>query len=241
MSVEAVDFGSVALAAAIRDLTAPLVLLRQLSFQLDGQLAGQANSDVQITLANIRSAIGQTFTITDELRMATSRMDKLSTMPLQLKGLCYELERDLGQVAIESGCKLLFNLPQRRQVVAVGDYEVLRLIISGFLADAIKYAKPTDRIVRLRVGESDAGVATIAIRDNGPRLNLARSLELAKQSDCINPTGSRPLASSLNLLLADKLMRAMHGGLEIHNHRSGGVTVVANLPVSRQLSFLGGL
>ena len=39
MSVEGADFSSTALAAAARDLTAPLVLLRQLSFQLDGQLS----------------------------------------------------------------------------------------------------------------------------------------------------------------------------------------------------------
>ena len=46
MSVEGVDFGSVALSAAARDLTAPLVLLRQLSFQLDSQLGGEAQPAV---------------------------------------------------------------------------------------------------------------------------------------------------------------------------------------------------
>ena len=57
MSVEGVDFGSVALSAAARDLTAPLVLLRQLSFQLDSQLGGEAQPAVSRTLEQMRVVI----------------------------------------------------------------------------------------------------------------------------------------------------------------------------------------
>ena len=37
---------------------------------------------------------------------------------------------------------------------------------------------------------------------------------------------------SLNLLLADKLMRAMNGDLVVHNRRKGGVAIETILPVS---------
>ena len=85
---------------------------------------------------------------------------------------------------------------------------------------------------------SRAGLASIAIDDNGPELNLAKTLFMAEQVSSTNPATTRPLMGSLNLLLANRLMQAMHGQLRVRNHRHGGVTIETSLPISHQMSLL---
>ena len=238
MSVERVDFGAVALAAATRDLTAPLVLLRQLSFELD-ELALPA--EAADTLARMQLTIDRTLAITDQLNWA-GESTNVNLEPVQLAGLCYELSRDLAPLGHELNCQLDFELPRRRHpVVAVGNYRALKEMVANFLTDALRYsADQVDgrRIVRLRVANRP-GEAAIQISDTGPAVNLTESLKRMRQLDTVNPTATRPLMGSLNLLMADRLLRAMNGHLEVHNGRRGGVTIRACLPASHQLSLLG--
>ena len=244
MSVEGVDFGSVALTAAARDLTAPLVLLRQLSFQLDGQLATNESPVTRQTLQNLRAAVGRTFNIADQLRLALADENNLVLEPVQLKGLCHELNSELKPLQRELKCNLDFELPRRQPVVAVGNYQALKTILNGFLSDAIRYEGQCHqqdvnrRIVRLRVANRHSGDVAIELHDDGPGINLARSLEAVMEPNNVNPTVARPLMGSLNLLLADRLIRAMNGRLTIHNHRRGGITIETILPTSHQLTLL---
>ena len=128
-------------------------------------------------------------------------------------------------------------------MVAVGNYQALKTVLNGFLSDALYYSqssnKDDDRIVRVRVGADHRQNIKLTIQDDGPNFSLTKSLDMAKQAGVINPTEARPLMGSLNLLLADKLMRAMNGDLVVHNRRKGGVAIETILPVSRQLSLLG--
>lgn len=261
MTVEGKDFGAVALMAASHDLTAPLVLLRQLSFQLDQQLS-QTNPEAAGILEQMRLAIGRTFAVADQLTWATGE-EALSLEPVQLTGLCQDIDIDLQPVQQEWHGRVDYELPRQKTVVAVGNYQALKTILIGFLTDALRYNQPnnqqtvssdaaakraalsshrsaTGRIVRLRVMATKRGEVSLSIRDNGPGINLAKSLAMAQQPANINPTTSRPLMGSLNLLLADRLLRAMNGRILVHNHRQGGVTIEAILPESQQLTLWGG-
>ena len=243
MSVEGVELGTVALSAATRDLTAPLVLLRQLSFQLDAQLANGNQANASEALEQIRLTVERTFAIADQLKIAVAQVDSLSLEPVQIVGLCHELNDELRPLGKELKCRLDFELPRRQDVVAVGNYQALKTVLNGFLSDALYYSqssnKDDDRIVRVRVGADHRQNIKLTIQDDGPNFSLTKSLDMAKQAGVINPTEARPLMGSLNLLLADKLMRAMNGDLVVHNRRKGGVAIETILPVSRQLSLLG--
>lgn len=245
MSVEGVEFGTVALSAATRDLTAPLVLLRQLSFQLDAQLANGNQANASEALEQIRLTVERTFAIADQLKMAVAQVDSLSLEPVQIVGLCHELNDELRPLGKELRCRLDFELPRRQDVVAVGNYRALKTILNGFLSDALYYSRSVgnddERIVRVCVGMKRRRDIRLTIQDDGPGFSLTKSLEMVGNKDAVNPTGTRPLMGSLNLLLADKLMRAMNGGLMVHNRRKGGVAIETTLPISRQLSLLGDL
>lgn len=259
MSVERVDdFGAVALMAAARDLTAPLVLLRQLSFQLEQQPELQQSLSTRQALERMRLTIKQTFDIADQLKLAVSGTEQLALEPVQLVGLCNELDNELRPLQRELNCTVDFELPRRHdQLVAVGNYQALRTVVAGFLTDALRYSQPADspateqancqqrpastagqRLVRLRVLANRQGQAAITIEDNADSISLAQSLQAAASLDNSNPTLNRPLMGSLNLLLADRLIRAMNGRLVVHNHRQGGLTIETRLPLSRQLSLL---
>ena len=234
------DFGSVALGAAARDLTAPLVLLRQLSFQLDGQLSDASGDSTGQVLERLRLTVGQTLKISEQLRL-----EQLPLEPVQLNGLCCEVVREARLFGRHFDCRVDCELPSRTPV-AVGNYQALRLMLLGFLTDAVRYSDSGDvqnrgRIVRLRVSGCRKGKVSLEVRDDGPGFNLAQSLRLAKDPTSNNPTINRPLMGSLNLLLADRLMQAMNGELAVSRRRRGGTILRASLESSRQLSLVGGL
>lgn len=243
MSVERVDdFGAVALMAATRDLTAPLVLLRQLSFQLESQPEFQQSLTTRQALEQMRLTIKRTFDIAGQLRLAVGDTEQLSLEPIQLAGLCDDLQSELRPLQRELRRSVDFELPGRGQVVAVGNYQALRTVMNGLLTDALHYSGQNRdnnrRTVRLRVATSRRGQVAISVSDDAPGINLAQSLHRATEPAEVNPTGNRPLMGSLNLLLADRLVRAMNGKLLVHNHRRGGMTIETCLPISRQLSLL---
>lgn len=254
MSVEAVDFGAVALTAAARDLTAPLVLLRQLSFQLEQQPALRTvDGPAGQALQQMRLTISRTFNIVEQLKLAVGEVGRLSLEPVQLAGLCQDVRTELRPLEQELHCRLDFELPRRNSVVAVGNYQALRTVMMGFLTDALHYqaseksaaddAKPgefsADRVVRLRVTANNHGEAIMAIYDRATGINLTQSLQSINNLVDDNPTRSRPLMGSLNLVLADRLLRAMNGRLTIRNHRQGGMTIETSLPMSCQLPLIG--
>ena len=245
MSVEGADFSSTALGAAARDLTAPLVLLRQLSFQLDGQLSDTSGDSTGQVLERLRLTVGHTLKISEQLRLALSEAEQLPLEPVQLNGLCCEVVREAQLFGRHFDCRVDCELP-RRTPVAVGNYQALRLMLLGFLTDAVRYSDSGDiqnrgRIVRLRVSGCRKGRVLLEVRDDGPSFNLAQSLRFAKDPASNNPTINRPLMGSLNLLLADRLMQAMNGDLAVSRRRRGGTILRASLESSRQLSLVGGL
>lgn len=244
MSVEGRDFGAVALMAATHDLTAPLVLLRQLSFQLDQQI-GRALPDASKSLAQMRLAISRTFDIADQLQLATAS-NALALEPVPLASLCRDLGEVIKPLQRQRHCQVDFELPRRQPVVAVGNYQALKTVMTGFLTDAMRYTdddstNDADRIIRVRVHANRDGEVAMAICDNGPAINLTQTLQLSTDGKDLNPSGSRPLMGSLNLLLANRLMTAMNGRIVVHNHRRGGLTIETLLPMSRQLSLLDGV
>lgn len=241
MSVEAVDFGSVALRAAARDLVAPLSRLRQLSFQIESDTQSNLSPETAQALREMRLTVGQTFDIAEQLDIATKQAQNLQLEPVQLTGLCYEIQQELAPLENVLQCELNFELPRRNAVVVVGNYQALKTILKGFLVDAFQYSKPNDdgkRVIRARVSAGKRGHAKLLVKDDGPNVNLRHSLQQAMNGKNLNPTSSRPLSGSLNLLLANELIDAMNGKLLVHNHRQGGVTVETRLLVSNQLSFL---
>lgn len=260
MKVEGVDLDKVALVAATRDLTAPLVLMRQLSYELEGC---QTARDAQRVADEIRLTAEKALSVSKELRLALTGQRALTIEPVGLATLCYDVRDELRPMTTAERYRLDITLPRRRPVVA-GNYAALRVVLNGFVLDAAKYLppcmgdadmplcqQPTEPGVEQLVSTSDEakerrvrvlvrsshGAASILVEDYGPAINLRRALDGIRAGDVATPIDGRPLSSRLNLWLANDMLQQMGGQLLAHNHRQGGSTLEMRLPISRQLEL----
>lgn len=236
MNVEGDNFESLALTAIARDLRIPLVRLRQLSFQLDNDVAnGNVNSAE--TLNRLRLTVDETLRMISQLGQAPSVIDVAGVPlePIQLDDLCTEVDSSLTSLKSEMGNRVICSFPCK-PVLALGNREMLKNILQSFLADAVHYSNDNDP-VELRIRRSSYhNRAVISICDNGPDFSLERSL--AATINAVTPIKERPLMSSLNLIMANRLARAMHGQLRVCRGKMG-TTIETYLPLSTQMSLLG--
>lgn len=241
MKVEGADIGEAALRLVAQDLMAPLCLMRQLSFQLDGDAKLCGSTEAIQATSELRQAVEQTFQLLDKLKMLGVNSKDLALEPISISGLCHDIGEELKPLTSEERCHLHFALPHR-DVVVTANYTALKSIMSGFLTDATHYLTPlhSDEKVAdltLRVVQRGDGQVSFLVRDNGPAINLKRSIANLATSQVTTIEG-RPLASGLNFLLADSALKAMNGQLLVHNHRRGGATIETRLMQSRQLTLL---
>ncbi len=240
MTVEGAEVGKAALLLAAQDMMAPLLTLRQLSFQLDNDAKLSGSADATHATAEMRSTIEQTFRLIDKLKLLSNDSSKVVLEPIPIRGLCHDISEELGPLASERRCKLHFAVPHR-DIIVTGNYDVLKSIMSGFLIDATNYISAPDNgqssELILKVVQHDSGQVSLLIRDNGPSIDLKKSIANLATSK-VATVNNRPLASGLNLLLADNALKAMDGQLLVHNHRQGGATIETKLRESRQLALL---
>lgn len=236
MSVDGVEFESLALTSIARDLRTPLVRLRQLSFQLDNELMSGQQCSAQ-AMRRLQLTIDQALQMVTQLEQANGLLNVAAVPlePIELNDLCSEINDDLQPLGSELHSQIVCQFP-RRPLVVLANRLMLKTVLTNFLADAINYTRD-DQPVDLRLRRSRCGRrALIKITDNGPGFDMTKSLRAMAN---VTPVKERPLMSSLNLIMADRLTRAMHGQLLVHNKRSCGVTIEACLPISNQLSLLG--
>ncbi len=243
MKWEGLDLGALSVAAASRDLRAPLVRLRQLSFELaEGDSIKSGESAV---LEQMQLTLNEALQVVDQLAQAASPLeDNLRLEPIQLCGLVQEVSRSAQPLSHGLKRPFICELPpHHQQPVAVGNYQTLREILMRFLTDALRYNR-SECPVKVAVQTTTKDEVKVAIRDYGTDFDGRRDASLLNPGNLIgelNPIHARPLMGSLNLLLADKLTQAMHGHVEMHRHQQGGVTIETYLPLSRQMSLLEAL
>ena len=238
MKWEGVNLGALSVAAASRDLRAPLVRLRQLSFELEDR---SINSRDTTAWSQLQLTLNEALRLVDQLSLAAQPLDdQLVLEPVSLSSLVDDVNHAVQPLSHALEREFVCELPARKRPVAVGNYAMLQSILVGFMSDALRYnnqPRPVELAVRIQRTDQVA----VTIRDYGAEFDGRQSIRLPQAGQLVNnlnPVSSRPLMSSLNLLLADKLTRAMHGYVAVHRHRRGGVTIETCLPLSRQMSLL---
>jgi signal transduction histidine kinase len=221
------------LAAWARELKAPLVLMRQLAIELEsvGDEARRAEVIRRIRLTTERS-----LRLADNLTKL-ARLDEalFELEPVQVSGLINEVVDELSPLS--RALHQTFSVQVGRQpVLAVGHRELLRALLMGLVDNAL-WQPRREQLVDITARVS-RGETIVAVRDYGPIMDLNEyrrlSVSLGRR---VLPISSRPLSSSLGLVIAHQFARAMNGRLSVSRHHSGGTTVRAHLPISAQLSL----
>ncbi|MDR1969813.1 MAG: HAMP domain-containing histidine kinase [Candidatus Nomurabacteria bacterium] len=226
------DFGG-GLVVAAHELKTPLVLVRQLSLQLDETENAVARAEI---IRRIRLTSEKSLRLVDNLTRAARLESAMFEMePVILSNLCHEVVDELLPLSTVLGQEFQVKIG-KSPLVAVGNRDLLRSLIMGLVDNALQYNSPgvpVEISARIRRGEAE-----LAVRDYGATINLADFRHLRESLGTrAMPIAARPLSSGLGLLIAQKFAIAMSGRLSVERHRRGGLTFRAHLPVSQQMSL----
>ncbi|MEO5498955.1 MAG: HAMP domain-containing sensor histidine kinase [Candidatus Saccharimonadales bacterium] len=221
--------------AAAHELKSPLVLLRQLSYQLE--MSGTLNAEQLIIQQRSRLTAERSLRLVENITQ-TGRLDDalFSLEPLQVHSVWKGVVDEIRPLANQMDQQLKLNVP-KQSLLVVAHKELLPAVLMGLCDNALMH-NPSGSDVTLSA-KRDQDTIVFSVRDKGPKLdshafkNLESRLGVAPQ-----PLGARPGSSGLGLWIAGSFARAMSSTLSVTRHQQGGMTFSLHVPTSRQLSLL---
>lgn len=218
---------------AAHELKAPLSVIRQLAFSLDGMDArGETIREQMIKVSD--RAIRQV----NDLSKIKRLEDGLFEMePVAVRAVCDDVVNELKYLFRSNNRSLKVTYKNRERLV-VANRELLRSVIYNFCVNAMHYSN-IETSSELIVNEK-GGKIMISIRDFGPALpsDVWREMKRGWVEKPLS-IAMRPGSSGLGLYIASKFSRYMHANVGAVRHRDG-TTFYVEMPVSRQASLFGG-
>lgn len=235
---DALEYGDVPpfVVAAAHELKAPLALIRQLSFSLSQ--SNYSQFEIQKILEQIILTSERGLRLTSDLTRASRLEDSLFELePLNPRQVCEEVAHELAPLFKARGREVQVA-GGKKQLLAVGNKELLRRILVSFSDNALNYAEGSNPVVIQASSRKKGEHIRLGVRDYGPAIpadtwsTLKRRLGSAPQA-----LQSRPASSGLGLYIAGQFAEAMNGSIGATRHRDGA-TFYVDLLASRQLKLL---
>lgn len=222
--------------AAAHELKAPLALIRQLSLSLEqGNYSGDEEQKMlrQIILTSERG-----LRLTSDLTRTTRLEDSLFELePINSRQLCEEVAHELTPL-YKAQNRELRVAAGRRQLLAVGNRDLLRRILMNFSDNALHYAGSAAPVVIQASSLKESERVRVGVRDYGPAVpsdvwhRVQRHLGTSPQT-----LQNRPASSGLGLYISGQFAGAMQGSIGATRHRDGA-TFYVDLLASQQLKLL---
>lgn len=221
--------------AAAHELKSPLVLMRQLSYQLEA--AGTLTPEQRLVQERLRLTSERALRLVENITRASRLEDALFSLePLQAHSVWREVAGEVSPLAAQLSQTVELSVP-KRPLLVVANRELLPAILMGLCDNALSH-NPDGKPVRLSVKQHREAVV-FSVRDHGPVIDTKSFRELAgRLGTAPQPLGARPNSSGLGLWIAGSFARAMESTLSVTRHRSGGMTFSLHVPISGQLSLL---
>ena len=218
---------------AAHELKAPLVLMRQLSLELQQTSdAGDAR-----TIERLLLSVERSLRLVEQLTR-TARLDDalFDSEPLHAEAVCQAVAYELQPFAQASDQRIVTRV-SRRSVVAVGHRSLLTALLVNLCDNAISH-NPRGEHVELTATARERGVE-FSVRDYGPSMSHATFQGIREQlGKGPLPATNRPRSSGLGLWIAGQFAEVMGEQLSMTRHHTAGITVSVTLPYSKQLSLL---
>lgn len=222
------------ISAAASELTAPLVLMRQLSLAL---------SDDSLSAAE-RKKLTERLTLTTERALRMTRQlgvnadapQLLALEPVNAVTLCKEVVHELAPLFNAHGRAIAVK-PRTKIPLLIADRQLLRKILVGLGDNALHYGsdkKPVELTIAVAGDKVRLGV-----RDYGPAVpsDIWQRLEGRVSRRSAVPLARRPQTSGVGLVTARKLTEMMGGMIGVTRHRDGA-TFYVDMHVSGQMNLL---
>ena len=218
---------------AAHELKAPIAVMRQLAFSLDG--LDEYGEEIRSEMIKVSErAIKQ---VNDLVKIRRLEEGLFEMEPVAVRAVCDDVANELNYLFRENKKTLKINYKNRARLV-VANRDLLHSVIYNFLLNAIHYSD-SETSSELTVNEKH-GKVMISVRDFGPALPSDVWREM-KRGFVEKPLSiaMRPGSSGLGLYIASKFSRYMHANMGAVRHRDG-TTFYVEVPVSRQASLFGG-
>lgn len=228
---ESVDPVLPSIYVAAHELKAPLVLMRQLSLEL------QQNGSDGTTLERLVLSVERSLRLVEQLTR-TSRLDDtlFASEPLQAEAICRSVAYEMMPFAAQYDQTIMTRV-SRRSCLAVGHQSLLTALLVNLCDNALTHNPPGGSVVLSARQRADRVV--FSVRDTGPQISRSAFDTLKRQlGKGPLPVGERPRSSGLGLWIASQFAAAMDGRLTMTRHHAAGITVSVSLPHSKQLSLL---
>lgn len=221
--------------AAAHELKAPLVLMRQLSYQLEH--AGNLTSEQRIVQERLRLTAERSLRLVENITQTERLAETLFALePLQVHSVWREVAEEARPLARQMDQQLTLAVP-KKSLLVVAHRELLPAILMGLCDNALAH-NPLGSQVKLSAKQHRDAIV-FSVRDRGPKIEAKAFRELESRLGVApQPLGSRPGSSGLGLWIAGSFARAMSAHLSVTRHRSGGMTFSLHVPMSAQLSLL---
>lgn len=211
--------------AAAHELKSPLVLIRQLSFQLEGD---------EVVAERIRLSAERSLQLIEGLTRVARLEDALfECEPIYIPALYDEVAHELLPLARALGQDI--EVSARAPLTAIGNRTLLRSVLLGLCDNALAH-NDVSRAVRLTAQRRGDRVWT-HVRDFGPSTATLQTIRRSVGKTPL-PIGDRPRSSGLGLMIAEQFARHMDAELHLRRHREHGATFSLSLPASQQLSLI---
>lgn len=221
--------------AAAHELKSPLVLMRQLSYQLEA--AGDLSAEQRIVQERLRLTSERALRLVENITRASRLEDAMFALePLQAHSVWHDVAREVDPLARQMRQDIKLSVP-KKPLLVVANRELLPAVLMGLCDNALSH-NPLGASVRLSVRQHKEAVV-FSVRDNGPKIETKAFRELENRlGKSPQPLGSRPGSSGLGLWIAGCFADAMSSTLSVTRHRGGGMTFSLHVPLSGQLSLL---
>lgn len=226
--------GEMIVASTASELSAPLVLLRQLSLAL-------ASDD--LTTAE-RDKLIERLALTSERALRTARtlafqpnvQPLIDLEPVNAVTLCNEVVHELAPLFRAHG-KTITVKKRTKSPLLIADRTLLRRVLVS-LGDNALHFSPENKPTQLTIS-SHGDHVRVGVRDYGPAVpvDIWRELDgrIARRS--VMPLPRRPQASGVGLLMARRIAQAMGGFVGVTRHRDGA-TFYIDMRISGQMNLL---
>ena len=216
------------LLAAAHELKSPLVLIRQLSLQLE-------ESPDSVSLERIGLTAERSLRLVEGLTRSSRLEDTLfECEPISIQAFYEDVLHEVTPLAHALSQKIELDMP-RRHLTVVANQTLLRSIILGLCDNALTHNDAT-KPVRLSARKQNGRVVT-HVRDFGPYSPTLQKIN-SQIGKGTFPVGARPRSSGLGLMIARQFADHMNADLSLTRHRGGGSTFSVSLIESRQISLM---
>lgn len=221
--------------AAAHELKAPLVLLRQLSYQLEA--SGELTPDQKIVKERLRLTSERALRLVENITKTDRLEDAMFSLePLQAHSVWQQVASEIDPLAQQLGQTLRLKVP-KKPLLIVAHNDLLPAILMGLCDNALAHNPKGEKLTLSAAKSHDAIV--FSVRDNGPKIDAKAFRELeSKLGTGPQPLGSRPGSSGLGLWIAGAFAKAMSSNLTVTRHQAGGMTFSLHVPISSQLSLI---